>query len=102
MKSNAYIMDINEFIESMISYIICYKKEKFTFDRSFQLLLFGTLISNIDLSNRIRTKMTFIDVPHHLSMRTNEGPTPFLVTGDSFISSASNQFTSVAPILNND
>jgi hypothetical protein len=57
--------------------------KKNTFDRSFQLLPFGILISKIDLSNRIRSKMTFIDVPHHLPMRANESPTPFLVTGYS-------------------
>ncbi len=39
--------------------------------------------------------MTFIDVPHHLSMRANEGPTPFPVTGYTFINSVSTQFTSI-------
>jgi hypothetical protein len=83
--------EINEFILSMNSCIICYTKEKFAFDRSFQLFPFGILISNIDISKRIRTKMSFINVPHHLPLRANEGPTPFLVTGDSFINSVLNQ-----------
>jgi hypothetical protein len=39
--------------------------------------------------------MTFFDVPHHLPVRANEGPTPFTVTGDSFINLVSNQFTSI-------
>jgi hypothetical protein len=39
--------------------------------------------------------MTVIDVPHHLSVGEDEGPTPFTVTGDSFIDSVSNQFTSI-------
>jgi hypothetical protein len=95
MKSKAYITEINEFIESMNSYRICYTKEKNTFDRSFRLFPFGILISNVDLSDRIRTKMTFINIPHHLPMGANEGPTPFLVTGDSFINSVLNQFTSI-------
>jgi hypothetical protein len=95
MKSNAYIIEINEFVESINSYRTCYTKEKFTFDRSLQLFPFDILISNVNLSNRIRTKMIFINVPYHLPMRANEGPTPFLVTGDSFINSMSNQFTSI-------
>ena len=88
---------INEFVESMNSYRHQYTKEEFTFDRSFRLCPFGILISNVDLSDRIRSKMTFINVPHHLPMRANEGPTPFPVTGtgDSFINLVSNQFTSI-------
>jgi hypothetical protein len=39
--------------------------------------------------------MTVIDVPHHLSMGADEGPTPFMVTGDSFIDSVLSQFTSI-------
>jgi hypothetical protein len=70
-------------------------QKKITFDRSFQLFPFGILISNVDLSDRIRTKMNFIDVPHHLPMRANIGPTPFLVTGDSFVNSVLKQFTSI-------
>jgi hypothetical protein len=39
--------------------------------------------------------MNVIDIPHHLSMGADEGPTLFTVTGDSFINSVSNQFTSI-------
>jgi hypothetical protein len=39
--------------------------------------------------------MTFINVPDHLPVGADEGPTPLMVTGDSFINSASNQFTSI-------
>jgi hypothetical protein len=39
--------------------------------------------------------MTVIDIPHHLFVGADEGPTPFTVTGDSFIDSVSNQFTSI-------
>ena len=69
--------------------------KKITFDRSFRLLPFGILISNIDLSDRIRSKMTFLNIHHHLPMRASEGPTPFPVTGYSVINSVSNQFTSI-------
>jgi hypothetical protein len=39
--------------------------------------------------------MTVIDITHHLSVGADEGPTPFTVTGDSFIDLVSNQFTSI-------
>jgi hypothetical protein len=39
--------------------------------------------------------MTVINIPHHLSVGADEGPTPFTVTGDSFIDLVSNQFTSI-------
>jgi hypothetical protein len=39
--------------------------------------------------------MTVIDIPHHLSVEADEGPTPFTVTGDSVIDSVLNQFTSI-------
>jgi hypothetical protein len=39
--------------------------------------------------------MTFIDVPHHLPVGADEGPSPFMVAGDSFINSMLNQFTSI-------
>jgi hypothetical protein len=39
--------------------------------------------------------MTFINVPHHLPVGADEGPTPFTVTGDSFINLVLNQFTSI-------
>jgi hypothetical protein len=86
---------INEFVESMNLYRHQHTTEKFTFDRSFQVCPFCILISNVDLSDRIRTKMTFINVPHNLPMRTNEGSTPFPVTGDSFINLVLNQFTPI-------
>ncbi len=44
--------------------------------------------------------MTVIDVPHHPSMGADEGPTPFMVTGDSFIDSVLNQFTSINGMRN--
>jgi hypothetical protein len=53
------------------------------------------LIRNVDLSDKIRSEMTFINVPHHLPVGADEGATPFTVTGDSFINSVSNQFTSI-------
>ncbi len=84
---------MNSFKQSI--HIKDFPRKKIIFDISFQLLSFGILISNIDLSNRIRSKMAFIDVPHHLPMRANEGPTPFPVTGYSFINYVSNQFTSI-------
>ncbi len=70
-------------------------RKKNIFDGSFRFLPFRILISNIDLSNRIKSKMTFINVPNHLPMRANEGPTPFPVTGYSLFNSVSNQFTSI-------
>jgi hypothetical protein len=39
--------------------------------------------------------MTVIIIPHHLSVGADEGPTPFTVTGDSFINLVLNQFTSI-------
>jgi hypothetical protein len=39
--------------------------------------------------------MTVIDIPHHLSMGADEGPTPFMVTGDNCIDLVLNQFTSI-------
>ncbi len=70
-------------------------QEEFTFHWSFRLCPFGILIQNVDLSDRIRSEMTVIDIPHHLSVGADEGPTPFTITGDSFIDSVLNQFTSI-------
>jgi hypothetical protein len=39
--------------------------------------------------------MTVINIPHPLSVGADEGPTSFMVTGDSFINSVLNQFTSI-------
>jgi hypothetical protein len=39
--------------------------------------------------------MTVINIPHHLSVGADKGPTPFTVTSDSFIDLVSNQFTSI-------
>ncbi len=89
MDGNKRIHTSNEFIQTTLHVKII------SFDRSFQLLPFGMLITKFDLSNRIRSKMTFINVPHHLPMRANEGPTPFPATGYTFINSVSNQFTSI-------
>jgi hypothetical protein len=69
-----------------------------TFQWCLWLFLFWMLITNIKLSNRMRSKMTLIKLARHLPMRANESATLFPSTGCNFINPVLNQFATIDSI----